>query len=176
MSEPISWLASGSPAPDECDLPGPEGQLASLGETHDPSWQRRGFRRLDRFPVAGTRPIALRFLQAEGQSPGPWVLADILDISQGASAFLSLVRLSCCRPSPWSLTFAPIPDSPGYGWKLRPVGGSEPRVLPPWGWPLILSCRRFPDWRWSVEASPEIPTRRPGHRLRALFGSRCPLF
>jgi hypothetical protein len=113
MSEPISLLASGSPAPDECELPGPEGQEVSLGETHDPSWQRRGVRRLDRFPVAGTRPIALRFLQAEGQSLGPWVLADILDISQGGLCLLITSSLELLPSQPLELD---LRSHPGFPW------------------------------------------------------------
>jgi len=46
-------------------------------------WLGRDHRRLERYPVQASRPIALRLLDANGQPQGRWFLADILDISRG---------------------------------------------------------------------------------------------
>lgn len=45
-------------------------------------WLGVEHRRLERYPVQASRPIALRLLE-EGRPQGPWLLADILDISRG---------------------------------------------------------------------------------------------
>lgn len=71
----------------------PAGQLqpvaAALSVHQDDStWGGRENRRLERFPALGTRPIALRPLAASGAPAGPWVLADILDISLGGMCLL----------------------------------------------------------------------------------------
>ncbi len=88
MSEPISGLTSGLYAPSGNVLSDSEGQLASRAETEEPARSYRESRRLERFPVAGTRPIALRILPVHEQSPSPWFLADILDVSRGGLCLL----------------------------------------------------------------------------------------
>ena len=45
-------------------------------------------RRQERFPVQGTRPIAVRPLRSDGTPAGGWLLADILDISLGGMCLL----------------------------------------------------------------------------------------
>jgi len=67
---------------------GQEPKAACLVESDVESWGGRELRRLERFPVAGSRPIAVRPLDAEAQPSGPWVLADILDISLGGLCLL----------------------------------------------------------------------------------------
>ena len=65
------------PAPavsDSCVLLAPPDRGEWLGQDH---------RRLERYPVQASRPIALRLLDASGQPQGAWFLADILDISRG---------------------------------------------------------------------------------------------
>jgi hypothetical protein len=55
-----------------------------------PLWDQAGEpmerRREERVPVGSVRPVQLRTLQ--GQQPGPWITADILDISHGGMALL----------------------------------------------------------------------------------------
>ena len=51
-------------------------------------WLGREHRRLERFQVQASRPIALRLLDGEGRSQGQWMLADILDISRGGFCLL----------------------------------------------------------------------------------------
>ena len=61
-------------ASDPCVLLAPPDHGEWLGQEH---------RRLERYPVQASRPIALRLLDASGQPQGRWFLADILDISRG---------------------------------------------------------------------------------------------
>jgi hypothetical protein len=61
-------------ASDPCVLLAPPDRGDWLGMEH---------RRLERYPVQASRPIALRLLDAGGQPQGRWFLADILDISRG---------------------------------------------------------------------------------------------
>jgi len=66
-----------TPAPaasDPCVLLAPPDRGEWLGQEH---------RRLERYPVQASRPIALRLLDESGQPQGRWFLADILDISRG---------------------------------------------------------------------------------------------
>ena len=64
--------------------PQPEGlDAACFADASSMEWKGPEARKLERFPVQGTRPIALRLLQAGGAPATPWVLADILDISLG---------------------------------------------------------------------------------------------
>lgn len=49
----------------------------------DAEWLGREQRRLARYPVQASRPIALRLLDRQGDPRGLWHLADILDISRG---------------------------------------------------------------------------------------------
>ncbi|MFM7313926.1 MAG: PilZ domain-containing protein [Cyanobium sp.] len=58
------------------------------GPPHDSSWIGREHRRLERFQVQASRPIALRLLDERGQPEGLWLLADILDISRGGLCIL----------------------------------------------------------------------------------------
>jgi hypothetical protein len=51
-------------------------------------WKGPECRLLERFPVQGTRPIALRRLDRAGRFNGEWMLADILDISLGGLCLL----------------------------------------------------------------------------------------
>ncbi len=59
-----------------------------LGPPAGGEWLGREHRRLERYPVQASRPIAVRLLDAEGQPRGPWFLADILDISRGGLCLL----------------------------------------------------------------------------------------
>jgi hypothetical protein len=59
---------------DPCVLLAPPDRGDWLGQEH---------RRLERYPVQASRPIALRLLDASGEPQGRWFLADILDISRG---------------------------------------------------------------------------------------------
>jgi hypothetical protein len=77
--EPASSADSqrGTPPPansDPCVLLAPPDRGEWLGRDH---------RRLERYPVQASRPIALRLLDGSGQPQGRWFLADILDISRG---------------------------------------------------------------------------------------------
>lgn len=51
-------------------------------------WCGQEQRRLERFAVQGTRPIALRPLVDGDAAQAPWILADILDISLGGLCLL----------------------------------------------------------------------------------------
>lgn len=51
-------------------------------------WLGRDHRRLERYPVQASRPIALRLIDDIGQPQGRWFLADILDISRGGLCLL----------------------------------------------------------------------------------------
>ena len=55
-----------------------------------PLWDQAGTplnrRREERIAVGSVRPVQLRTLQS--QQPGPWITADILDISHGGMALL----------------------------------------------------------------------------------------
>jgi hypothetical protein len=51
-------------------------------------WKGPDCRLLERYPVQGTRPIALRRLDRAGRYVGEWMLADILDISLGGLCLL----------------------------------------------------------------------------------------
>jgi hypothetical protein len=64
---------------DPCVLQAPVNDAAWLGEEH---------RRLERYPVQASRPIAVRLLDESGTPQGRWFLADILDISRGGLCVL----------------------------------------------------------------------------------------
>jgi hypothetical protein len=51
-------------------------------------WLSQEHRRLERYPVQASRPIAVRLLDDNGQPQGRWFLADILDISRGGLCLL----------------------------------------------------------------------------------------
>lgn len=91
MSEPLRDTTpdlAGDTLGDVQTVGGEEPKAACLLESEDDAWGGRDLRRLERFPVAGSRPIALRPLDAQAQPSGPWVLADILDISLGGLCLL----------------------------------------------------------------------------------------
>ncbi len=72
--------AGGGPAhQDSCVLLSPPSDEEWLGMEH---------RRLERYPVQASRPIAMRLLDADGQPQSRWFLADILDISRGGLCLL----------------------------------------------------------------------------------------
>lgn len=71
--------ASSPAASDSCVLLAPPAAAEWLGQEH---------RRLERYPVQASRPIAVRLLDASGQPQGRWFLADILDISRGGLCLL----------------------------------------------------------------------------------------
>ena len=70
--------------PAEADAP----EATCFADTPSSDWTGPEARKLERFPVQGTRPIAMRPLGADGAASGPWVLADILDISLGGLCLL----------------------------------------------------------------------------------------
>jgi len=51
-------------------------------------WLGHEHRRMQRFPVQASRPIALRELDAEQNPVGRWLLVDILDISKGGMCLM----------------------------------------------------------------------------------------
>ncbi|MFZ9849597.1 MAG: PilZ domain-containing protein [Vulcanococcus sp.] len=63
-------------------------EAACLVDEPSPGWSGHEARLLERFPVHGIRPIAMRPVGADGLASGPWVLADILDISLGGLGLL----------------------------------------------------------------------------------------
>ena len=52
-------------------------------------WLGHEHRRLQRFPVQASRPIALRELDAEHNGVGRWLMVDILDISKGGMCLMA---------------------------------------------------------------------------------------
>ena len=88
MSEPISGPMNKPQAPDDIATGGRQDDPDRLVESTGVAWNGREHRRLERYPVAGSRPIALRPLDPDGQPAGSWMLADILDISHGGLALL----------------------------------------------------------------------------------------
>ena len=61
----------------------PAGSCVLLNAPLGDQWLGHEQRRLERFPVQASRPIALRLLDEHLEIQGNWVLADILDISLG---------------------------------------------------------------------------------------------
>jgi hypothetical protein len=74
------------------------------------NWAGPESRKLERFPVQGTRPIAMRPLHADGTPSGPWALADILDISLGGLCLLVTGPLALERGQPLELDLRSHPD------------------------------------------------------------------
>jgi hypothetical protein len=66
-------------ASDSCVLLAPPENGEWLGQDH---------RRLERYPVQASRPIAVRLLDGNGQPKSRWFLADILDIGRGGLCLL----------------------------------------------------------------------------------------
>jgi hypothetical protein len=62
--------------------------LTESGASQSREWLGHEHRRLQRFPVQASRPIALRKLDAEGGLVGRWLLVDILDISKGGMCLM----------------------------------------------------------------------------------------
>lgn len=97
-AEARAWLAGGlgdarqlAPTPD----PSPEPPLSTISDScvllappDSGEWLGQEHRRLERYPVQASRPIALRLLDDSSQPQGRWLLADILDISRGGVCLL----------------------------------------------------------------------------------------
>ena len=78
------------PSPDPTDRASPPAARDScvLLASDGGDWLGQEHRRLERYPVQASRPIAARLLDAGGQPQGAWFLADILDISRGGLCLL----------------------------------------------------------------------------------------
>lgn len=63
--------------------------LIDIGTAQAREWLGEEHRRLHRFPVQASRPIALRQLDAEHAMVGRWLLVDILDISKGGMCLMA---------------------------------------------------------------------------------------
>lgn len=98
-AEGQAWPAPGPVNPDRDPAPSldppvpPPPPLASdscalLAPPEDSEWLGEEHRRLERYPVQASRPIAVRLLDANGQPQGRWFLADILDIGRGGLCLL----------------------------------------------------------------------------------------
>ncbi len=62
--------------------------LSENGAAQAREWLGHEHRRLQRFPVQASRPIALRELDGEQGFVGRWLLVDILDISKGGMCLM----------------------------------------------------------------------------------------
>lgn len=62
---------------------GSDGNCVMLNAPLGDRWLGEERRRQERFPVQASRPIGVRLLAGQGDPQGPWILADILDISRG---------------------------------------------------------------------------------------------
>jgi hypothetical protein len=71
-------------------FPSEDGSLEGgcIFEQSDAHWAAPEKRRMRRYQVAGSRPVLLRPVVAEGQDEQPWLVADILDISIGGLCLL----------------------------------------------------------------------------------------
>ena len=81
MNGPIGGSMNKPQSPDDNVAVRRQHDSDFLEGPEDVAWNGCEQRRLERYPVAGSRPIALRPLDSDGQPAGPWILADILDIS-----------------------------------------------------------------------------------------------
>ena len=63
-------------------------EAACFADASSSDWGGPEARKLERIPVQGTRPIAMRPMGPAGTASAPWVLADILDISLGGLCLL----------------------------------------------------------------------------------------
>ena len=88
MCLPRFWLMAHPEQPLDASLWDQAGQ--PLNRRHEP-----------RLAVGSVLPVQLRFLPA-GQPPGPWITADILDISHGGMALLLVAFLFL---TDWAGTF-----------------------------------------------------------------------
>ena len=84
--------------------------VAFLADTPSSDWNGPESRKLERFPVQGTRPIAMRPLRPDGCPAGPWMLADILDISLGGLCLLLSGPLELERGQHLQLDLRSHPD------------------------------------------------------------------
>ena len=113
MSEPTSGPMNNPQATDSIAAVGRQDEPDLLAESQGVAWNGREHRRLERFPVAGTRPIALRPLDPDGQPAGSWVLADILDISLGG---LCLLINGSLELQPGQMLELDLRSHPGFPW------------------------------------------------------------
>lgn len=105
----------GAARPDEaCTLAVPADaearEAVCFADTPSSEWNGPEARKLERFPVQGTRPIAMRPLGPDGQPAGPWVLVDILDISLGGLCLLVSGPLELERGQHLQLDLRSHPD------------------------------------------------------------------
>ena len=113
MSEPISGPMNKPQAPDDIAAGGRQGDPDRLVESTGVAWNGREHRRLERYPVAGSRPIALRPLDPDGQPAGSWMLADILDISLGG---LCLLITGSLELQPGQMLELDLRSHPNFPW------------------------------------------------------------
>jgi len=111
LSAPLWSAAPSGPLdlPAESAQPDPPDALC-FAETASAEWSGPNQRKLERFAVQGTRPIALRPLGPGGLPAGPWVLADILDISLGGLCLLVSGLQELGRGQPLELDLRCHPD------------------------------------------------------------------
>jgi hypothetical protein len=113
MSEPISGPMNKPQAPDDIATGGRQDDPDRLVESAGVAWNGREHRRLERYPVAGSRPIALRPLGPDGQPAGSWMLADILDISLGG---LCLLITGSLELQPGQMLELDLRSHPNFPW------------------------------------------------------------
>jgi hypothetical protein len=113
MSEPISGPMNKPQAPDDIAAVGRQDDPDRLVESEGEVWNGREHRRLERYPVAGSRPIALRPLGPDGQPAGSWMLADILDISLGG---LCLLITGSLELQPGQMLELDLRSHPNFPW------------------------------------------------------------
>jgi len=104
LSEAAGHLA----LPEESELH--DHEAVCFADTPGSDWNGPESRKLERFPVQGTRPIAMRPLGPDGLPAGPWVLADILDISLGGLCLLVSGPLELERGQHLQLDLRSHPD------------------------------------------------------------------
>lgn len=78
------------PATDRSRQPATAGDdgFVVIAPPDESAWLGPEHRRLERYSVQASRPIAVRLIDADGQPQGRWFLADILDISRGGLCLL----------------------------------------------------------------------------------------
>jgi hypothetical protein len=100
-------------APDDIAAGGRQDAPYRLVESAGVAWNGRERRRPERYPVVGSRPIALRPLDPEGQPAGAWMLADILDISLGG---LCLLITGSLELQPGQMLELDLRSHPNFPW------------------------------------------------------------
>ena len=78
----------GHAAAERIAVPDEGALLTESGSAQAIEWLGHEHRRLRRFPVQASRPIALRELDAQSAMVGRWLLVDILDISKGGMCLM----------------------------------------------------------------------------------------